>query len=77
MDEATSALDNMTQMRIQETLDNIRTDRTIFVIVHRLSTVIGADKIMFMENGKILDEETHATLIERCRSYRELYEAEA
>ena len=38
---------------------------------------IGADKIMFMENGKILDEGTHATLIERCRFYRELDEAEA
>ncbi|WP_408070767.1 ABC transporter ATP-binding protein [Butyrivibrio sp. JL13D10] len=76
LDEATSALDNMTQMRIQETLDNIRKERTIFVIAHRLSTVIGADKIMFMEDGRILDEGTHATLMERCESYRELYEAE-
>lgn len=76
LDEATSALDNVTQMRIQETLGNIRADKTIFVIAHRLSTVIGADKIMFMEDGRILDEGTHAALMERCNSYRELYEAE-
>ncbi len=76
LDEATSALDNVTQMKIQETLNNIRADKTILVIAHRFSTVVGADKIMVMENGRILDEGTHDVLMERCPSYRELYEGE-
>ncbi len=76
LDEATSALDNVTQKKIQEAMENLRGTRTIILIAHRLSTVINADKIMFMEDGKILDEGSHEELLARCSSYRELYQAE-
>ena len=75
LDEATSALDNQTQAEIQDALANIRGDRTILVIAHRLSTVINADRIMYMEDGRILDEGTHTELLERCEPYRQLYTA--
>ena len=76
-DEATSALDNITQARVQKALENIRGTRTIVMIAHRLSTVINADRIYFMEDGRILDQGTHQELIGRCEAYRALYEAES
>lgn len=76
LDEATSALDNITQQKIQTALDNLHGSRTIIMIAHRLSTVINSDKILFIEDGKILDEGTHEQLMERCSSYQDLYRAE-
>lgn len=77
LDEATSALDNITQARVQKAVENIRGTRTVVLIAHRLSTVVGADRILFMEDGRILDQGSHAELLSRCESYRALYEAEA
>ncbi len=71
-DEATSALDNVTQAKIQEAIDNLQKDRTVIIIAHRLSTVINSDKIMYMQDGKILAEGTHSQLLEICEPYREL-----
>lgn len=76
LDEATSALDNVTQARIQQAIENVRENRTVLMIAHRLSTVVGADRILFMEDGHILDEGTHRELMERCGPYRRLYETE-
>ena len=76
LDEATSALDNMTQAKIQEAIANIRGNRTVITIAHRLSTVIGADRILYVEDGRILEQGSHAELLERCEPYRKLYEAE-
>ena len=76
LDEATSALDNVTQMEIMKGLDEVRKGRTLVMIAHRLSTVINADLILFIEDGKILDQGTHQELLERCASYRELYETD-
>ncbi|MBQ6502803.1 MAG: ATP-binding cassette domain-containing protein, partial [Flexilinea sp.] len=76
-DEATSALDNITQSRVQKAVENIRGARTIVMIAHRLSTVINADRILFMEDGRILDQGTHPELLARCDAYRALYEAES
>ena len=76
LDEATSALDNVTQMEIMKGLDEVRKGRTLIMIAHRLSTVINADLILFIEDGKILDQGTHQELLERCASYRELYETD-
>jgi len=75
-DEATSALDNETQGKIQQAIDNLKRERTILIIAHRLSTVIGCDRIYFLENGRIVDCGSHAELIERCEGYRKLYESE-
>lgn len=76
LDEATSALDNMTQAKIQEAIANIRGNRTVITIAHRLSTVIAADRILYMEGGRVLEQGSHAELLERCEPYRKLYEAE-
>ena len=75
-DEATSALDNETQGKIQQAIDNLKRERTILIIAHRLSTVIGCDRLYFIENGRVADCGTHAELIERCAGYRKLYESE-
>lgn len=71
-DEATSALDNTTQASIQQAIDNLRKDCTVFIIAHRLSTIANADRILFMEDGKILAEGTHEELLKICEPYRTL-----
>ncbi len=60
LDEATSALDNESEARVQEALDRVMTGRTTIVIAHRLSTVIGADTIIVMEDGRLVEEGPHA-----------------
>ncbi len=75
-DEATSALDNETQKKIQEAIDNLKREYTIMIIAHRFSTILNCDKIFFVENGKVIDSGTHEELLERCKQYKNLYEAE-
>ena len=72
-DEATSALDNKTQSEIKAVLDDLKKDHTLVVVAHRLSTIIDADKIIFLKNGKIIAEGTHKELLETCADYREHY----
>ena len=76
LDEATSALDNITQSKIQQAISNIRGERTVITIAHRLSTVVQADRIFVIEKGRIIDEGTHNELLERCETYRRLYNSE-
>ncbi len=75
LDEATSALDNINQSRIRQTLENIHGDATMVIVAHRLSTVINADMIFFLEAGKIVDRGSHEELMLRCEKYRRLYES--
>ena len=75
-DEATSALDNETQAKIQKAIDNMKNEYTILIIAHRLSTIINCDRILYLENGKIIAEGTHKELLKKCKSYKELYENE-
>ena len=56
MDEATSALDEESQRKVQDALDDIMKDRTSIVIAHRLSTVEKCDRIMVLENGRLVEE---------------------
>ena len=77
LDEATSALDNITQAKIQQAISNIRGERTVITIAHRLSTVVHADRIMVIGRGGVVDQGSHQELIGRCPEYRELYEAES
>ncbi len=63
LDEATSALDTESEQMVQKALDNLMTNRTTFVIAHRLSTVLHADKIIVLENGRIVERGTHKELI--------------
>ncbi len=75
-DEATSALDNETQEEITKAIDNLKGEYTILIVAHRLSTVIGCDKIFVIDEGKIVDVGTHSELMENSEFYRHLYEME-
>jgi ATP-binding cassette subfamily B protein len=63
LDEATSALDNESEARVQEALQSVMEGRTTIVIAHRLSTVIGADHIVVLEEGRLVEEGTHQSLM--------------
>lgn len=77
LDEATSALDNKSEAIVQQAIDNLMTDRTVFVIAHRLSTVRHADKIVVVNYGKIVEEGTHEELLQRENGvYASLYQAQ-
>ena len=75
-DESTSSLDNESQAKIQATIENLSKNHTIIVVAHRLSTIINADKIIFMDNHKVKATGTHNELFENCQEYRDLYEIE-
>lgn len=75
-DEATSALDNDTQSKIQRAIDNLKDEYTILIIAHRLSTIINCDKIMLMDDGKIVDEGTHLELLKSNEVYQNLCKTE-
>jgi ATP-binding cassette, subfamily B, bacterial MsbA len=74
LDEATSSLDSDSERYVQLALDNLMRDRTVLVIAHRLSTVVHADKIVVMDQGRIVAVDTHARLLATCPLYRHLYE---
>ena len=63
LDEATSALDNKSEAVVQKALDNLTKNRTVFVIAHRLSTVVNADKIVVLNEGRIVESGTHDELL--------------
>ena len=73
MDEATSSIDTETETLIQEAIDRVMTGRLSFVIAHRLSTIRDADRIIFIEAGRILEDGTHDDLMRANGRYAELY----
>jgi len=75
LDEATSALDNETERLVQQALETLRSDRTSFVIAHRLSTVRKADLICVLEDGKLVESGKHEELLARGGLYSRLCEA--
>ena len=76
-DEATSALDNKSQEYIKKTVDNLVKDHTIVIVAHRLSTIIDADIIFVVDNGKVVSSGTHNELLKTSDIYRNLYETES
>lgn len=75
-DEATSALDNETQMEITKAIENMKGNYTVLIIAHRLSTVMNADKIFVVDNGKIVDSGTRDYLLKNSRTFKKLYKTE-
>jgi ABC-type multidrug transport system fused ATPase/permease subunit len=75
-DEATSALDNETQSHIQSAIKNMKSDYTILIIAHRLSTVLDSDRIILIEDGKVSAEGSHDYLLANNIAYKQLYEKE-
>lgn len=73
LDDVTSALDGETEARVQEALGRVMKGRTTFIIAHRLSSVVDADRIYVIEDGRIMDVGTHAELVDREGIYRDLY----
>jgi subfamily B ATP-binding cassette protein MsbA len=73
LDEATSALDTESERHIQAALQNLMTSRTTFVIAHRLSTVENVDRILVIDNGRIIETGTHADLLAAGGHYAALY----
>jgi subfamily B ATP-binding cassette protein MsbA len=73
-DEATSSLDSESESLIQEAIENLMKNRTVFVIAHRLSSIINSDVIVVMEDGQIIDRGTNDELLARSERYRQLYD---
>ncbi len=73
LDEATSSVDTQTERLIQQALATLLSGRTSFVIAHRLSTVVNADRILVIQDGRIVEEGTHSELLARSGMYYQLY----
>lgn len=74
LDEATSSLDTESEMLVQKALENLMENRTTFVIAHRLSTVRRADRIIVLDEGRIIEEGRHEELVSAGRLYKKLYD---
>ncbi len=76
LDEATSSVDTRTELLLQQAMSALRHGRTSFVIAHRLSTIRDADVILVMEDGRIVEQGTHAALLEAEGAYHRLYQSQ-
>ena len=74
LDEATSSLDTESEKYVQEAINNLMKDRTVLVIAHRLSTIINADRIIVLDNGKIVESGAHTELLDKNGIYKNLYD---
>lgn len=74
LDEATSALDTESERLVQEAIDRLLEGRTVFVIAHRLSTVVHADQILVLDHGRLVEHGTHDELLTRGGAYRRLHD---
>ena len=73
MDEATSSLDADSEEKVQNAIMNLTKNKTTLVIAHRLSTIIRANKIIVMNEGKVVDMGTHDELLKNSKVYKNLY----
>ena len=74
LDEATSSVDAYSEMLIQKALEKLLKNRTSFVIAHRLSTIVNADKLLVLDNGRIVETGNHKELLEQSGLYKRLYD---
>ena len=76
LDEATSSIDTRTELRIQKAFNTMMVGRTSFIVAHRLSTIQEADLILVMRDGSIVEQGTHASLLEKNGFYAQLYRSQ-
>ena len=76
LDEATSSVDTRTEVLVQDAMNALRSNRTSFVIAHRLSTIRDADVIVVMEDGRIVEQGSHAELVEKQGAYWRLHQSQ-
>jgi ATP-binding cassette subfamily B protein len=76
LDDSTSSVDVETEVKIQDALENLMRDRTSFVIAQRISTVLKADKILVLDDGRIAAEGRHGELLASSPIYREIYDSQ-
>jgi subfamily B ATP-binding cassette protein MsbA len=74
LDEATSALDTQSEFNVQAAIEQLRKERTTIVVAHRLSTVLNADRIIVLDQGRVVQSGTHQELIRLPGLYQVLYE---
>mgnify|MGYP002277274455 CR=1 FL=1 len=76
LDEPTAALDSESEVAVQKAIDTLVKDKTVIVIAHRLSTIAGADQILVIDNGKLVEKGTHSFLLEKQGRYNTLWQAQ-
>ena len=76
LDEATSSIDTRTELKIQEAMLKLMEGRTSFIIAHRLSTIRGADKIVVIDKGQVVETGTHDELLKKGGFYANLYNSQ-
>jgi len=77
LDEATSSVDTHTELRIQKAMEQLMQGRTSFVIAHRLRTIINADQILVIDQGRIVEQGSHTELLEKQGVYNRMFEMQA
>ena len=77
LDEATSSLDSESEVLIQQAMERLMAGRTTLVIAHRLSTVRALDRLLVFDQGRIVEQGTHAALIQHGGIYRRLFDRQA
>jgi ATP-binding cassette subfamily B protein len=75
MDDATSAIDSATEAAIQQAIHRVAAGRTTVLITHRLTQIKGADTIVVLQGGRLIDQGTHEDLLRRCPLYRRIFAA--
>ncbi len=73
LDEATSALDNENQAKIKQVIEGLEEGKTVVIVAHRLSTIVNADKIIVIKDGRVYSQGTHKQLMRNCDEYKKLY----
>lgn len=76
LDEATSSIDTKTEIRVQRAFEKLMAGKTSFIVAHRLSTIMNADKILVMRDGNIVEQGTHEELLSKGGFYSELYNSQ-
>jgi ATP-binding cassette, subfamily B, bacterial MsbA len=74
LDEATSALDSQSERLVQEAIERFERNHTVLVIAHRLSTIVRADQILVLDHGRVMEQGTHANLLDQDGLYKQLWQ---